>query len=181
MLTVNNKGYVADTFDHIYSGINDKVVGISNGGSIAIIDSAYDSSDATVFKTAMSGVYLIYELATPTTETADPYQQVQIVDNYGTEEFVIDSGSFPVPVGHQTRYMANLKAKLEGLPWDMSMIAPTENKATASRAYSAGQYFLKGNQFCKALTSIASGATFTLNTNYTVTTVASELYTALHS
>jgi hypothetical protein len=83
---------------------------------VYVYDTAYSSTSASDFKTAMSGVYLIYELATPTTESADPYQQVQIVDDFGTEEFVIDSGSFPVPVGHQTRYMANLKAKLEMAP-----------------------------------------------------------------
>jgi hypothetical protein len=128
-------------------------------------------------ETTPSG-HLIYELATPTTETADPYQEVQIVDNYGTEAFV-DTRDVQIPVGHASRYEPNLVDKLVGLPWDLSMIAPIENGTTASKAYSTGQYFLKDNKFCKALTSIASGATFTLNTNYSVTTVADELYTAL--
>ena len=37
------------------------------------------------FKTAMSGVYLIYELATPTTETAQPFASPQLVYHSGTE------------------------------------------------------------------------------------------------
>ena len=99
---------------------------VSNS-SIDIIDSSY--SDAATFKTAMSGVYLVYELATPTTESADPYQNPQIVDDFGTEEYV-DAGvtaSTPtrdvaIPVGHNTQYTANLKAKLE-----MSPDSPSSN------------------------------------------------------
>ena len=60
-------------------------------------------------------------------------------------------------------------------------IAPVENGATASQAYAQGKYFLRNNKFCKAKTSIASGATFTLNTNYEETTIGAELYTALNS
>lgn len=67
--------------------------------------------------------YLVYELATPTTETAEPYQNPQIVNDFGTEEYV-DAGvtaSTPIrdvaiPVGHQTFYQANLRAKLEMAP-----------------------------------------------------------------
>ena len=48
--------------------------------------------------------YLIYELATPTTETADSYASPQIVDAYGTEEYVSTS---IVPAGHDTQYGEN--------------------------------------------------------------------------
>lgn len=44
--------------------------------------------------------------------------------------------------------------------------------STASQAYAQGDYFVKDGQFCKAITSIASGATFTLNTNYAAYTLA---------
>lgn len=109
MPTVNSKGYISDTFEHIYSGINDKVVGISNGGAIAIIDSTYDSSDATAFKTAMSGQYLVFEKETPSTETADPFTAIQDVSPYGTEEYIdygVEQGTrdIAVPVGHQSVY-----------------------------------------------------------------------------
>lgn len=141
-----------------------------------IRDSSY-SGDAAAFKSAMSGVYLVYELVTPTAETADPYTEYQVISQYGTEEFVCNTVT---PVGHDTLYMDDLAKKIDGLPWDLSMIAPIDNGTTATRAYSTGQYFLHNDQFCKAKTNIASGATFTLNTNYEVTTVAAELYAALH-
>ena len=62
-----------------------------------------------------------------------------------------------------------------------SNIAPIENGNTTSKAYAVGEYFIRNGAFCKALTAIASGAQFTLNTNYTTTTVAAELFTAIHS
>ena len=47
-------------------------------------------------------VTVIYPLATPTTETATPYTNPQIVSKYGTIEYVTNS---IVPVGHNTTYL----------------------------------------------------------------------------
>lgn len=66
----------------------------------------------SAFKTAMSGVYLVYELATPTSETADAYENPQLVGS--TEEF-IDTRNVPIPVGGERKYYTDLKAKLEEL------------------------------------------------------------------
>jgi len=181
MKNFSNASEVANIFCGNYRAVTsaqvakngyDKTIAVG-GQTIFIADSGYTT--AASFKSAMSGVYLVYELATPTTETAEPYTNPQICDPYGTEEFISTS---LVPVGHYTKYPENLRAKLENL--DLSMIAPIETGTTASQAYAVGKYFLLNNKFCKAKTAIASGATFTLNTNYTVTTIADELYTALH-
>lgn len=147
----------------------------NQNGVVCIADSDY--TDVAAFKTAMSGVMLVYELAIPTTEEAQSYTNPQRCVEGGTEEYVTTG---IVPVGHESEYYENIAAKVDRLPYDLSMIAPIENGTTASKAYSVGQYFLHNDQFCKAKTTIASGATFTLNTNYEVTTVANELYTALH-
>ena len=56
------------------------------------------------FATAMSGIYLVYELATPTTEQATGFTNPQLVDKYGTEEYT-DERNFPLPVGHETIYL----------------------------------------------------------------------------
>ena len=90
-----------------------KTVQVLTDGAIWIKDTSY--TDATTFKTAMNGVYLVYELATPTTEDATPYTNPQIVDDWGTEEYV-DTRDVPIPVGHDTDYQVNLKAKLEMAP-----------------------------------------------------------------
>lgn len=62
---------------------------------IAVYDSAY-TGEAT-FKNAMSGVYLVYELATPTWEKTNPFTNPQTVGS--TEEFVAN-----LPVGHESKY-----------------------------------------------------------------------------
>ena len=103
---VGNSNILAVT----YTGIIIKKATIA-GNPINIHDPAYTSASA--FKTAMSGVKLIYQLATPTTETAEPYQTPQIDDDWGTEEYVSTS---LVPVGHYTKYAPNLRAKLEMAP-----------------------------------------------------------------
>ena len=95
---------------------------------IQVRDSAY--SDAAAFKTAMNGVYLVYELATPTTEEADPYQNPQVVNDWGTEEYV-DSRTVPIPVGHETLYPVNLVGRLEMAPdnpsWDGDFVLRHED------------------------------------------------------
>ena len=143
-------------------------------GNIYIRDTSY--TDAASFKTAMSGVYLVYELATPTTEEADPYHSPQIVDDFGTEEYVTTS---IVPVGHNTKYPENLRAKIEGLPWDFStLIAPTEKTNTATRNYTSGSLLIMGNVLYKVTANIANGGTITPGTNVTATTL-SEVILAL--
>ena len=84
---------------------------------------AYESGDESLPDSVTDGTNTVYKLVTPTTESADPYQNPQIVDDFGTEEYV-DAGvtaSTPtrdvaVPVGHETVYQANLRAKLEMAP-----------------------------------------------------------------
>lgn len=83
--------YIGITPNESYTG----VTGITaNGadGALFVCDESY--SDAAAFKTAMSGVGLVYELAdaSQTTESADPFTAVQTVEDGGTEEFVTTNG-----------------------------------------------------------------------------------------
>ena len=103
--------YIVTTRNDLVNNEPNKHVAITNTGNVQIIDSTYTTQ--ADFKTAMSGVMLVYELATPTTEEAEPYNEVQIVDDFGTEEYVTTS---LVPVGHNTKYANNLRAKLEMAP-----------------------------------------------------------------
>lgn len=109
-------GGICTKYLYVLSGIDglqDKQWGSisGNGHAMWVRDNSY--TDVATFKKAMSGVMLVYELATPTTETAEPFHNIQIVDDYGTEEFV---STGIVPVGHSTRYPANLRDKLQHLP-----------------------------------------------------------------
>ena len=67
---------------------NDSYIYITNDGQVRIKDTVNASLTAAEFKTAMSGVYLVYELATPTTESANAFTNPQIVDSWGTEEYL---------------------------------------------------------------------------------------------
>ena len=106
----------------------DTVEGISgyNGGNSVYVvikasrlsgDLSTSGGRQTAFLTwsSANGLKFVYELATPTTESADPYTSPQWVDNWGTEEFV-DTRDVPIPVGHESRYLPDLKAKVESAP-----------------------------------------------------------------
>jgi len=160
------------TTAHYYDVFNnnvDKAIALTTTGvQLAVYDSAYTS--AADFKSAMSGVMLVYELATPTTETAQPFHNPQIVGD--TEEFVTTG---LVPVGHSTKYYQNLRKKIENLPWNFSdLIAPTEVTNKATRNYTAGSYLILNNTLYKVTSNIANGGTITPNTNCTATTIMAE-------
>ena len=97
-----------------------------------------------------------------------------VYTGYGANNISIDTGSIS-----ECDYPADTKLFLTARDEEITgNIAPIENGTTASQAYAQGAYFWHDTKFCKALTAIASGATFTLNTNYTETTVAAELLAA---
>jgi len=92
---------------------NNKTLGLSSDNRINIRDTAY--TDAASFKTAMSGVYLVYEKSTPTTEASTAFTNPQVVDPDGTEEY-IDEREVALTVGHDTKYLEDLVKKLESIP-----------------------------------------------------------------
>ena len=137
----------------------------------------YASSDSSVTTVAQlqalltqNNLQIVYPLATPQT-----YQltQTEVLTLLGENNIFADCGDV-----ENVTYRADTKKYIDGTIVDvpLAMIASIETGTTASKAYAVGDYFiLNGNQFCKAQTAIASGATFTLNTNYTVTTIGAEL------
>ena len=89
----------------------DKTITQGLGGyAVSIRDSSYDNSDATTFKNSLSGVYLYYELATPTETQDDSYafQELTKIDDYGTQEF-ISSKTIQILQGAEFTYLKNLK------------------------------------------------------------------------
>ena len=95
-----------------YDRTSDKVI-CTNVGYAWIYDTSFSS--ATELKTSLSGAYLIYELETPTTETADPYTTPQIISPDGTEEYIYADGAFELPVGHSTDYPVNVSGQLDDI------------------------------------------------------------------
>lgn len=159
---------ITGSYNDVYNNnVLDNAISASVESAIGVRMTAY--TDATTFKSAMSGVQLVYDLATPISIQLTPTEVKSLL---GQNNIFADSGDVDVT------YRADTKKYIDGTIVDvpLAMIAPIETGTTASKAYAVGEYFiLNGNQFCKAISAIASGATFTLNTNYTVTTIGAEL------
>jgi hypothetical protein len=169
-----------------YRTINDKEMCFDNSVTSPILRIKDDSyTDAASFKSAMSGVYLVYELATPTTETADAYDKQQVFDVTGTEEYV-DTRTVPIPVGHDTFFPTSLTSRIDALEDEFNEeitvlsenIAPAET-GTATQNYAAGSYLMLNNRFCKVTAAIATGEQIIVGSNVQYTTVAEELMAIL--
>lgn len=159
-----------------------------SANNLVIKDSAY--SDVATFKTAMSGVHLIYELATPTTEQADPYSEYQIVYADGTEEYV-DERTVPIPVGHDTLYQQAVDVpQLPTADGSYRLaLSKTGNTAIASWEYVAqaemiaqtnipsGKYFSVGERLFVSTQAIGQGETIVPGTNCTEVSLADALNT----
>lgn len=103
--------YESKTLNQIFAQTEGISIHSLNGNSIWIYDTRF--TEGADVKEGLNGVVCYYELATPTTEEAEPFQRIQIVDDFGTEEFV---GTGIIPAGHNTHYPANLRDKLQHLP-----------------------------------------------------------------
>lgn len=112
---------------------------LSSSKKIAIKDTT-KGTDPTAFKTAMSGVYLVYPLATPTTESVDPYSEYQYVSNEGIEKYVANNYT---PVGHTTFYMESQKKKLDLVTYPAEAIVRTSSGAIASFDDGGNNYPMK--------------------------------------
>ena len=89
-------GHRSDGFGVVYTG----------SGSICFNIDPNIASTQSAWKEYLAShpITVIYK-CTPTTETATPFQNPQIVDNLGTEEYITNS---IVPVGHVTEYLENI-------------------------------------------------------------------------
>lgn len=88
---------------------------------------------------------VVYLKATKSIETADPYQNPQNIEPGGTEAY-IDLRSVPVPVGHSTKYLTDLKGIVE------TMI---------TSASSNGNYYVNEND--GELTLVSAGGSVTVS------------------
>lgn len=151
----------------------------ASDGRLYAVDASQNGKSGAEFAAHISGVYATYALKVPTEETAQPYTEYQKVSKYGTEEYV---STGIVPVGHVTKYPTDIVSKVNGLPSDFStLIAPTEKEFKASKAYSVNQFLIVNNQLYRVTASIANGATITVGTNVTATTVADILTQLLNA
>ena len=127
-LLTNQTGAIGDTITLI--GLNTtSPQGITSKGALSDIGTL--SGTTLTLTVALSGDSILYNLATPTTETAEPFTNPQVVNGDGTEEYVDYAESqgtrdVAIPVGHDTEYLANLVGAIERVMVQVP-VAPTSN------------------------------------------------------
>lgn len=156
------------------SSSDDRCFAISNGDVTVFIDHRYSTLES--FAAAMSGVYLYYELATPTETPIDPPLTLTYrVDDGGTESIILDTTQ-PAPQSAPPVMTTAYAYSAEGLrDAALSTIAPVENGATASDNYAVGSYLMHGGTLYRVTSAIASGESINPGTNCTAVTVMAEL------
>jgi hypothetical protein len=186
--------YTANTPNAVWNRSANAIITVATPNDsykIRFYDSNLEGLSASDIASYMDGHSVVYELATPVTYQLTP-EQIALFRGVNT----ISTNAKSIKVTYRNGKLALMddipqQLEIEEAKTDekidakaielLSLFAPIENGTTASQAYTTGEYFIHDGQFCKAKTSIASGATFTLNTNYEITTVGAEIYTALHS
>ena len=119
----------------------DKVIASADTTDVIIIrDTAYN--DGASLKTALSGVYLYYELATPTTEQGTAFAENIPCDDFGSMYWTQTKG---IPQGNEIFYPVDYKASIDTLykrvGGDMSKIVTKDEYPEAPS--SDGTYVLK--------------------------------------
>ncbi len=155
------------------NGVINLAIGLWTNGDLYIKDSSCSTPAELLAK--VSGKYLYYELVTSTTETGQPYDEEQIVDDYGTEEFVFKSGELPVPVGHETFYQVNLQKFVQRMHQALEGDAGNVAKASDLEALDNRVEALEGSRLYKhAIQAVDGEETFTI-------TLLSPISTALNT
>ena len=143
--------YPTKTANQTYQG----TTGVSlqqNSADIYIYDPQTESMTTAEFKSAMSGVQLCYELATPQTYQLTPTEVATLL---GDNTIWADTGDTEV------EYRADTKLYIERLT------APDSADMIADSNIVSGQYFMVGNTLYKATANIANGSAIVVGTNCT--------------
>lgn len=159
------------------SALQNNGVAVTNNGTMLVKDANYTGANYTTvsaFTAAMGEYLIVYPLAEPIVYQIEPHTIATLL---GTNNIWADCGDVSVTWGAYIEAANDHAGRTDGaLLKLMACIAPIENGSTASQAYAQSAYFFRGGNFCKAKTAIASGAAFTLDTNYEVTTIAAALF-----
>ena len=125
---------------------------------ICVKDSSY--TDADIFTTAMSGVQLVYELATPQTYQLTPTEVTTLL---GQNNIWADCGLSTV------EYPADTKLYIQKIN------TPTDDDMIADAQIASGKYFIVNNNLYLSTTTILAGDPIKPGTNCTLTNLAAAL------
>lgn len=182
----DKKNGVTNVWCEIYKTTEDSPIGdlsikgATDSGKIFIKDTNYDN--ATTFTTAVTGHYIVYELATPivihlTPHAVELLEGANIVTSNGTSIDLVYKTGVGATLA-DLKPLADCINAVEEAQTDKSDITDlylTGTTNTTGATILAGTYFYLDGLFCKALLDIASNATLTKGTNYKVTTIGAEL------
>lgn len=115
------------------------------------------------FKTAYSGLQIVYPLATPQTIQLTP-QEVKTLLGYNN---ISSSGTVDVIYHADTKLYVDKMTAV-----DNNIIAPTEADFVATRNYTTNDLVIVNDTLYKVTANIASGSTITPNSNVTATTLS---------
>ena len=162
-------GYTPRTFSDMIS--NNMSICIVNNNSVRIRDDSY--TDADVFETAMSGVQLVYEIATPVTYNLTNLEVIKTLK--GINNVWADTGDTSVTYPADTKLYISKELDASRKLMELIITANREDSMKATKAYTTGNLLIVNGTLYRATTSIANGATLTVNTNVTETTIAAEI------
>ena len=104
--------YMKASDDQRYTHAFDNAIAVYYGDGRLEIYSSTMGTDATAFKQSLTGVYLFYELATPTTEQGTTFSENVTIDDFGSMSF---EGTNGVPQGNLIFYPVDYKAFIDTL------------------------------------------------------------------
>jgi len=144
----------------------------SNAGSTEIIVSDSTYTTAADFTAAVSGAYLFFVLATPTTTPISPALNMTYrVQAGGSESIIVPDGEVSaVPV----LTIAEGESAADVVMDALACIA-TPDGPTATANHALGTYLTMGGKLYKVTSAIAVGETIKSGTNVSQTTVMAEL------
>ena len=160
ILTGGLSSKVSINIDQRDSGGSYTLIGVDTGSGLTFTI----VSDAEFPNAARIGLTLVVESGTDLSTPVTIYPMIR-------DSRVIDP-TF-VPFAETNLQLTQNKAERD----DLSTIHATGSTNTTGAQINAGTFFYLNGQFCKALTNIGVNDAFTLNTNFKVDTVASELTT----
>ena len=116
----NTRGLIVKAKDNMINNTTEYAIARTDSGNRSFIfttgDSSIDTQEKATTWLTNNPFKIIYPKNSPTTDSATPFAETQWVDNWGTEEYLApddDTRPVVVPVGHDTDYLPDYKAKTE--------------------------------------------------------------------
>lgn len=155
--------------------LDGEITGASSGSAIYAKNSNY--TYGYEFKSAVTGKKIVYELSAIQIIKLTP-QQINTLIGENNIDVPLTGQSLTSAVYRELFAwddVTDVVEEVDAKKADITAIGTDESgRTTASRDYRKGENFYKDGKFCTAKTAVASGATWTLNTNYEESSIASK-------